>query len=321
MNNNNTISPTIGTTISSSKNFIESNTVEIGMEVIKKEHIIPVFAKDNEPTISHINFIESAQYAISRVFNGEQILKPNIRLSHPIKGRIPDAKYKSANELLDAEKTVYYERMMFCVEIPTIYDYVGGNQLSLTVGGVKSYSLDNLYNKKGVDENFKIFIGFKNAVCTNLCVSSDGFVADLKVKNVGQLQAALSDLFQNFDAVLKLNFLKQLVQYELKENQFAQILGKCRLYQYLPKQEKDDITPLFLTDTQINTVAKDFYWDNNFQSNESTSINLWRFYNLFTGANKSSYVDTFLDRAANATNFVSHIQSVLAGNQTSWYLP
>jgi hypothetical protein len=307
--------------ISTSKSFIEANTIECSMSEIRKDHIIPVFAKDNEPTISHIDFIESAQYAISRVFNGEEILKPNIRLSHPVKGRVPDAKYKAANELTDAEKTVYYERMMFCIEIPSIYDNVSNNHLSLTVGGVKSYTLDNLNNRKGVDENFKVFIGFKNRVCTNLCVSTDGLLADLKVKNVGQLQAAIIQLFQNFNSVYQLSILKKLCQYELNENQFAQIVGKCRLYQFLPKQDKDSIPPLLITDTQINTIAKDFYWDDNFQSDSNNSITLWRFYNLFTGANKSSYVDTFLERAANATNFANHIQNVLEGNLKSWYLP
>src|SRR5580698_9288118 len=102
-------------------------------------------------------------------FIGETILSPNYRLSHPIKGRIPEAKTKPAHLLEEHEKTLYYERMAFVVEIPSIKDEVDGSALSLTIGGVKSYSQDNLYGKKGSDEHFKIFIGFKNRVCTNLC--------------------------------------------------------------------------------------------------------------------------------------------------------
>jgi hypothetical protein len=83
--------------MSTSKSFIEANTIECSMSEIRKDHIIPVFAKHNEPNISHIDFIESTQYAISKVFNGEKILNPCKRLSHHFKVRIPEAKDKAAN--------------------------------------------------------------------------------------------------------------------------------------------------------------------------------------------------------------------------------
>jgi hypothetical protein len=87
--------------------------------------------------------------------------------------------------------------MAFLIEIPSYYDVIDGNTLSLTVGGVKAYNLDNLYNKKGADEHFKVFIGFKNSVCTNLCVWTDGFMGDLKVKTVGQLKGSIRTLVEN----------------------------------------------------------------------------------------------------------------------------
>jgi hypothetical protein len=60
-------------------------------------------------------------------------------VSHPVKGRIPEAKHKSASDLLEEEKTVYYERVMSTIEIPTIYRDINGNHLSLTVNGVRGY--------------------------------------------------------------------------------------------------------------------------------------------------------------------------------------
>jgi hypothetical protein len=45
---------------SGSKTFIEANTVDIPFTEIKEEHIIPVFVKDNEPLISHAEFIGAA---------------------------------------------------------------------------------------------------------------------------------------------------------------------------------------------------------------------------------------------------------------------
>ena len=103
------------------------------MEEIRERHIIPVFIKDNETVISHSDFIEATFQAAREIFHSETILRPSIRLSHPIKGRIPEAKNKPANELQEHEKTLYYERMAFVIEIPSVYDEIDGNQLSLTL--------------------------------------------------------------------------------------------------------------------------------------------------------------------------------------------
>ena len=69
-------------------------------------------------------------------------------IQHPIKGRIPEARHKKASDLLPHEETLYYERMMFAIEIPSIKQIVGNDTLSLTIGGVRSYHLDNLHTKK-----------------------------------------------------------------------------------------------------------------------------------------------------------------------------
>src|SRR4051794_24156623 len=110
------------TRVSSERSFIDANTECFGIEEIKKQHVIPVFVKDNEPVISQVDFIEATQEVVRDLYHGETILQPSIRLSHPIKGRIPEAKYKAASELEDTERTVYYERMIFAIEIPSIKD-------------------------------------------------------------------------------------------------------------------------------------------------------------------------------------------------------
>ena len=156
---------------SSDRSFIEANTIQSDFENIKTSHIIPVFIKDNEPLISHTDFIETTLQVVERMYPNQMILEPNIRLSHPIKGRIPTAKNKPANELQEHEKTLYYERLAFIIDIPSITDEIDGNRLCLSIGGVKSFTQGNLYNKKGTDEHFKIFIGFKNTVCyQSLCM-------------------------------------------------------------------------------------------------------------------------------------------------------
>ena len=175
--------------------FIEANTKEVTIEHLKDDCIVPVFSKDNEITISHPNFIESVWEAANRVFPNESIDMPEIRVSHIIKGRTPEAIHKSVKELLEEDKTIYYERMMFCFEIPSIHEDINGNRLNLSIGGVKAYNHENLYSKKGM-EKFKIFIGFKNMVCCNMCVSTDGFKSELKVMDVHGLLNAAIQLFR-----------------------------------------------------------------------------------------------------------------------------
>ncbi len=300
--------------------FITANTIESSLEQIRSRHIIPVFTKDNEPLISQTDFIESAASIAADIFHGEQILQPKVRLSHPVKGRIPEAKDKPANQLMEREKTVYYERMMFVIEIPSIRDTIDGNELSLTIGGVKAYNLDNLYSKSVCDQHFKFFIGFKNRVCTNLCVWTDGYMDDLRVKSLPQLKAAINTLIDGYNQNLHLFHLKKLVEFGITEQQFAHLVGRCRMYPHLPLHLKAEIPPILFGDQQMGAVVKDFYRDGSFCRDNQGNINLWKLYNLFTGVNKSSYIDSFLERGVNAFEMVEQIRRGLEQKGDCWYL-
>jgi hypothetical protein len=307
-------------TASAPRAFIEANTVVVSHSELRRDHIIPVFVKDNEPLISQSDFISAASEAVSDLYRGELILRPEVRVSHPIKGRIPEAKDKPASQLEDWERTIYYERMMFAIEIPTIMDEIDGNALTLMVGGVKAYNLDNLYNRKGAAEHFKVFVGFQNKVCTNLCVSTDGYLADLKVTDLDGLRAAIYRLLDAYDQHRHLRQMQELTRYALTEQQFAQLLGRCRMYHYLPGEDRKQITQLLYGDTQLMAVCRDYYRDASFCRQQDGNINLWRLYNLFTGANKSTYIDQFLDRSVNALDFAGQVRDALDGRNTSWYL-
>jgi hypothetical protein len=138
--------------------------------------------------------------------------------------------------LLDHEKTIYYERMMFVIEIPSIQEDVDGNTLSLTIGGVKAYNLDNLYSRAKSDQHFKVFIGFKNRVCTNLCVSTDGFLGELRVKTLEQLKTSIKMLLLGYNQENQLEVMRQFVQHTISEHQFATLIGRCRMYQHMPAE-------------------------------------------------------------------------------------
>lgn len=301
--------------------FIEANTKEVTIEHLKDDCIVPVFSKDNEITISHPNFIESVWEAANRFFPNESIELPEIRVSHIIKGRTPEAIHKSAKELLEEDKTIYYERMMFCFEIPSIHEDIAGNRLNLTIGGVRSYNHENLYSKKGM-EKFKLFIGFKNLVCCNMCVSTDGFKSELKVMDVNGLLNAAMQLFQEYNAAKHLYYMEAFKDSYMTEHQFAQFLGKGRLYQYLPNEQRRLLPQMLMTDTQIGIVAKSFYHDDNFSlPDNQKEISMWNVYNLLTGANKSSYIDNFLDRAYNATQLADGLNKALYGDsEYTWFI-
>jgi hypothetical protein len=74
-------------------------------------------------------------------------------------------------------------------------------------------------------------------------------------------------------------------------------------------------------DGQLNIITRNYYQDDAFCRNTDGTINLWKVYNLFTEANKNSYIDTFLDRSINATNFLNGVSMALQGDaQYQWFI-
>ena len=309
------------TSLSSPKPFIEANTKEASMFHLKQDCIVPVFSKDNEITISHNKFIESVWECATNLFRNETVSEPDIRVSHVIKGRTPEAIHKNVKELTDADKTIYYERMMFCIEVPSISEEICGNKLNLTIGGVRAYNHENLYSRKGI-EKFKVFIGFKNMVCCNMCISTDGLQDEIKVTNTSDLMAKVMELIVSYNAKKHLELLSSFQNFSLTESQFAQFIGKSRLYQCLPNDHKRQLPSFLMTDTQINLVARSYFHDEDFGvSRVGENLSLWNIYNLLTGANKSSYIDNFSERALNATNISEGITRALQGDKTyEWFI-
>ena len=304
---------------SEKKHFIEANTIEVTLEHLKNECTIPVFAKDNETTISHFEFINTTKNVIQDILGYQGNLKPDIRVSHVIKGRIPQAIGKAANELLEHEKTIYYERMAFVIEIPEISEIINGNKLNLCVGGVRAYNQENLFSKKSI-EKFKVFIGFQNKVCTNLCISSDGLIDDLRVSSIHELGKKIHLLINQYNKREHLDKMKRMNDFYLNENQFAHLIGKMKLYPFLDKEFKKTLFPLKINDTQINTIVKDYHLDANFSKSENDKISLWNMYNLFTEANKSTYIDSSLERNVNAYEFVNYIGKLIENSQSNYFL-
>lgn len=301
-----------------SKNFIEANTLEVSLSHLQNDCIVPVFSKDNESTISHYEFIKYTRDVITSILSDNIQLNEEIRVSHIVKGRIPTAIGKPAKDLTEDEKTIYYERCAFAIEIPEISRVINGNRLSLTIGGVRAYNQENLFSRKSI-EKFKVFIGFQNSVCLNLCIATDGLADNIRISSIGELKTKILELITGYNREEHLEDLQNLGKHSINEDQFAYLIGRMKMYQYLTKDEKKNLFPLSITDSQITSIVKDYYSDVFFCSTLGT-INLWKLYNLFTEANKSSYIDNHLERNLKAYELIQYLGNCLKNGTHSWFI-
>jgi hypothetical protein len=93
-----------------------------------------------------------------------------------------------------------------------------------------------------------------------------------------------------------------------------------RLYQASPNYLQREVPKLLITDSQINNVCRDYYNNPNFGTKDST-ISMFDFHNLLTEANKSSYIDSYVQRGINATDVTVGIYKALQGDsEYSWFL-
>jgi hypothetical protein len=293
-----------------------SNSIDLSLREVENKHIIPVFTRDNIPTISQAEFV-STVLKIGDANFGRHI-NLDIKTSHPIKGRTFEARYKKAEELLPYEKTLYYERMAFLAEYP-ITQKMHGQDLFLTIAGIKAYNRDNLNTVSNrTDQRFQIAIGFKVQVCTNMCINSDGAVLDLRVRSLAELEQKVTELVEGFHEGGLIRAIEAMGEYHLSAQQFANFIGRVRMYQYLPSALQKQLPLFSLSDTQMNAVSKAYLRDKAFAGSEE-GISIWNFYNLLTDAVKSSFVDTFLEKGVNAFEVSQGIMCALAGDEDSGY--
>ena len=312
---------TIGDDSTTPSPFIEANSIPITLESLMTDCVIPNFAKDNEAVISHSQFIGATYQAIRDYYRSEQIDEPQVRASHIIRGRTPEAINKKSSELLPHEMTQYYERMAFCINVPSIHKDVNGNRLNLSVVGVKSYGRDNL-NGRLTAQKFSLAVGFQNTVCCNQCIWTDGYRDEIRAISPSEIYQHSLHLLDTYDMAKHIYLLKSLEDLYLSETQFALILGKMRLYNYLPAKIQREIPQMLITDSMVNNVARQYYRDPNFSANDNGDLSMWDFYNLLTGACKGSYIDTFLAREANALTTSLGIAQGLRNEDSgySWFI-
>jgi hypothetical protein len=300
-------------------NFLEANTNVVEMDELRNKCVVPTWA-NQELTISHQDFINTVIDAAQTFYHGETFEEPDIRASHIVRGRVPSALGKMASELLECEKTQFYQRLAFTFTIPTIYETLNGQSLELCVGGVRNYNDLNLYRASKSVEKFSVFVGWRVNICSNQVLTGQGVKLSMEVMTIGELFRNVMDLFNNFNPAKDIHLLQALSSSYLTETQFAQIVGRMRLYQALPPYYSKQVPRLLITDSQINSVCRDFYNNKDFGMKDN-AISMWDFHNLLTESNKSSYIDTYLQRGVNATEVSVGINNALHGDETyKWFI-
>ena len=303
----------------SSVSFLDANTNAVTLEELSASCVVPTWG-NQELTISHQDFISCVHEAASDFYKGETLNSPEIRVSHIVRGRTPDALGKKASELLESEKTQFYQRLAFAFTIPTIYETLNGQKLELCVGGVRNYSDLNLYRQTRGTEKFSIFVGWRVHICSNQILTGEGAKLSFEVMDVKDIYKNTMELLYSFIPAKDIHLMQTLSNTYLSETQFAQIVGRMRLYQALPQAQLRKIPRLLITDSQINNVCRDYYRNESFGMRDN-KISMFDFHNLITESNKSSYIDTYLQRAVNATDVAVGINNALHGDSKySWFI-
>ena len=303
-------------------NFIESNTEAISIDELVSRCIVPTFS-DNTLTIAHQNAIAAVYKAAEEVFG--ELTPPECRVSHAINGRVASALHKPAKDLTDDEKTVFYQRIAFIAHVKSLTRIVAGQTVELTIGMCRAYNEDKLYSRPS-PEKFRLFVGWKVRVCSNLCLTCSGNSGLVECMTEADIYQKAYQLFSKFDPQKEetLELLENLNNTRISESQFCYIIGRMRLYQALPNEVQKTLPVLEIGDSAVNSAVRGFVTNPNFGLKEGeTSITTWEMLQLFNEAIKQTYIDRWIDRNQNCTDFLLGIQKALQGEDTegySWFL-
>jgi hypothetical protein len=134
-------------------------------------------------------------------------------------------------------------------------------------------------------------------------------------------------LFKSFDPEKQdnLKLLENLHTTRISQELFCSIIGRLRLYQFLPGEAKKDLPSIEIGDQCVNSAVRGYISDNpNFGLQEGAdSISCWDLMNLLNESVKSCYIDSWLKRNQNCTDFAIGIQKAINGEDTegySWFL-
>lgn len=300
-------------------NFIESNTQGISYEELTEKNVIPTYA-DGTLTLSHGSIINATMRAAQEVY-GE--LEPvEIRVSHRIQGRTPEAMNKPASELQDEDITTFWQRMAFIYHVKNLTRSINGVEVHLCIGGTRSYSEDKLFGRP-TPSKMRLFVGWFVRICSNGCLTCDGNSGTIECLTEADVYEKALALFGTFNPEKEntLELLKNLGNTKISEQEFCNIVGRLRLYQALPAAEQNVLPKVILGDQAVNKIVQGYVSNPNFGTKEGEdTISLWQLLQLANEAVKQgAYIDNWLERNQNCTDLVLGIQRALLGTDEEGY--
>jgi hypothetical protein len=132
-------------------------------------------------------------------------------------------------------------------------------------------------------------------------------------------------LFSQFNTEKEdtLQLLENLHNTRISEEQFCTIVGRMRLYQALPLVQQRQHPDLIIGDQAVNAAVRNYVNNPNFGRRTGNTISCWDLMQLLNEAVKQAYIDKWLERNQNCTDFAIGIQQAIQGNDTegySWFL-
>jgi hypothetical protein len=302
--------------------FIEGSANAITLADLTNLCTVPTWA-DNTLVTSHQDFINTVRLAAQDVFPNKSIGEPEIRVSHAQHGRVPTALHKKASELLPSETTLWYQRMCFCIVV-SMKDEINGKEVHLTLGGVRAMNTENLSSSRKI-EKFKLFIGWRVKICSNLAIFGDAMIDKLECSSTNEIYERAYNLFRGFDPEANRRKLESLANTTMTTEDFTHIIGKLRLYEAMSPAQRNELAlpQVILGDQSINSAARNFISNPSFGVGNGSTINCWQFLNLLNESVKfSSYIDKFLQRNVNATDTAFGIAQALNGEDSkyAWFI-
>ena len=298
--------------------FIESNTQGISFEELTTKNLIPTFA-DGTLSLSHGSIIKATMKAAEQVFG--ELAPVQIRVSHRVQGRTPEAMDKLTSELTEEDKTEFYQRMGFVIRAKNFTRVVNGVEVNLCVGGTRSYAEEKLFGRPA-PAHIKLVCGWHVRLCSNGCITTSGTSGTLNCLTEADVFENAIKLFQNFSPEKEdvLGILENLGRTSISEEQLCHVIGRLRLYQALPLAEQEALPRFILGDNAINKVAQGYISNETFGRKNENSITLWSLLNLMNEAVKQgAYINDWVDRNINCTDFVLGIQKALLGQDEECY--
>ncbi len=158
-------------------------------------------------------------------------------------------------------------------------------------------------------------------------MTCDGFTGNFDALTASDIKERALQLFSGFDPHKDENLrtLEALGNTRITEEQFCGIIGRLRLYQALPTATRNELglPNVILGDQAVNAVVRGYVENPNFKKEgDIDTITLWQLLQLFNEAVKQTYIDKWLERNQNCTDFTFGIQQAIDGSNPAydWFL-